>query len=494
MGATGYGPSSMVYGQISFLMKEQILTLEHTDDLHSLRDKIARAQAGRLVLLWPVLEKPLTRRLDLVLMGRWAAMAGSELVIVSSDEAVCRLARSAGIPCHPNLAASALAGLSTRSGTTKGYTSLRRLRRPRIAAPRNGRHRPIPQPLRVGIFSAAVLSLTAVFLLLLPSARVRAVFPTRLVDASGILDPSVCTVLNTRLTLSDRLPTSGRILAATAFATGAVTLTNISSRVLNLPVGLQVASENNIAFETLEGMILQPGKSNASPVRAVIPGSSANLPAGKVNRVLGPLALSLKAENLLPFSGGAETWRSSVTRADWDALQVSLTDQIRKEAAASLQNLAGESRTVVDKSLRVEFNPQDTPDLPVNSAADSVGLTMHATATLRACPTDWIRAKAMGILGARLLPGETLAENDLAIQLTENAQRGIDLAASGRAIEIPDRNEMVLALRAQTPAQAVSILRGRFRALDIPAISLNPAWIPLLPLFPYQIEIVAEAE
>jgi hypothetical protein len=474
-------------------MKEQILALESTDDLHSLRDKIARAQAGRLVLVWAALEEPLNRRLDVVLMKRWAAMVGSELAIVSPDEAVRRLARSAGVPCHASLTESALAALAPHP-QLEGARSSPRIRKPRLPSPRSGRPRPLPPAVRIILFAAAVLSVAAVFLLLLPAARLTAVFPSRNVDAGGSFDSSWCSMLRSRLTLSDRRPTSGRALAPTAYAKGTVILINISNRVLAISAGLQVASESGITFETLEGLVLQAGKSGPAAVRAVEPGPSSNLPAGKVSRVLGPLSLSLNVENPAPLSGGQQGWRSVVTAWDWEALEKELSDRIRNEAESSLRALAGEGRMVVENSLQVELDPLDEPDLPVNSPADSLGLTLHAAASLLVCPADRIQSTALEILGSRLHPGETLSADSLTMRLSQNAAGGIDLAASGLAVEIPDRNAMSFALRGQTPDRAALILRERFHALAVPGIERTPGWFPLLPLFPYQIEILAEAE
>lgn len=472
-------------------MKEQILVLEPADDLHTMRDKIARAQAGRLVLMWNSLEQPLRRRLDLVLMKRWASMAGSELAIVSADGDVRRLARRAGITCHPNLTASALAGLSPRSAPGQSRLPDRPARRPSAAFPRTRSSQPIPPALRIGLFSAAILASAAVFLLLLPSATLYAVFPSRMMEITGILDPSLCAELNTRLTLSGRRITSGRILAPTAFATGRITLTNISSRALNLSAGLQIASENGVAFETLEGFLLSPGESRTSTVRAMEPGPASNLAAGKANRILGPLSLSLKAQNADPMSGGSEAWRSAVSRADWAALQDSVAETIREQASGSLAALAGSGRMTVEESLRVEFDPLDQPDLPVDTPADTLGLTLHAAASLLACPADRVRSLAAEYLRLNLRPGETYTTEGMTIHLARNAQGEIEMTAFAAALEIPDRSEMTMALRLQSPAGAATILRNRFGAVNITTIERTPAWIPLLPLFPYQITIRA---
>jgi len=148
---------------------------------------------------------------------------------------------------------------------------------------------------------------------------------------------------------------------------------------------------------------------------------------------------------------------------------------------------------MVAGSLRVETDPQDRPDLPVNAPADSVGLTLHARAAVRTCPADWIRNRAVDLLAARLLSGETLSLAGLDLALAETESGEVQLTASGLALQIPDANEMALSLRAQTPEQAAAVLREKFHALAVRAVERTPGWLPLLPLFPYQIEILAEA-
>ena len=474
-------------------MKEQILTLESTDDLHSLRDKIARTQAGRLVLMWPALEEPLSRRLDLELMERWAAAGGSELVIVSADPAVRRLARQAGVPSYPTLTASALAGLSTRPPNPKDVPLRRAGRRRPAVAPIKIRRRPPVPAVRIGAFAAAVFSIASVFLLLLPSARLRVVFPSRSLEASGAMDPLQCSTLSIRLSLSDRRTTSGRVLTPTSYARGEIRLTNVSSRLLNLPAGILVASADDILFETVGGAILAPGQSQLAPVRAVEPGPAANLGAGKVNRILGPLGLSIRADNPKSISGGAETWRNAVSAVDGDALRESLSERARREAQEGLLNLAGPGLLPVEDSLRVEFDPRDAPDLPVNSPADSVGLVLHASATMTACTTDAVLGLAEDMLIPLLDAGEILLPGSVVLRLAGGEDGATTLYASGSAAAVPDRNDMALALRAQSPSQAVSTLKEQFGAAEVPAMDLRPGWIPLLPLFPHQIEILAEA-
>ena len=475
-------------------MKEQILSLEHTDDLQSLRDKINRVQAGRLVLLWPALAEPINRRLDFALIRRWATMVGSELVIVSADPEVRRLSRQTGIPCHSTLKESALAALSVHGfDFPRGFT----IRPPnsRPPAPRRIQQwRELPPALRIGLFSAAIFSLVALFLLLIPSVRLRVVFPTREFEASEALDPSLCGELTIHLELTDRSTTSGSISAPVTYAKGTIQLTNKSTRILNLPAGLRVSSESGVSFETIDGVVLPAGKSQSVVIRATNPGPSGNLAAGEVDRVDGPLALSLQAINPDPTTGGADAWRSAVSKSDIDALRSSLSNRVQQEAETGMQNLAATSRTIVNHSLQVQFDLRDTTDFDVNTPADTVGLTLHAVASALACPTEIIRSRAQSILASHLRTGEILSPAHLAFHLEKNDQGAIGLHASGQAVKIPDPNSLTLALRGRTPVQADAILQTQFGARKVAAMDLSPAWLPVLPLFPYQIQITAVTE
>jgi hypothetical protein len=475
-------------------MKEQILSLEPTDDLQSLRDKITRGQAGRLVLLWPALTEPINRRLDFALLRRWAVMSGSELMVVSADSEVRRLAAQAGIPCYLNLKETALHGISDRG------------REKAAGVPPSGPHsRPLvpirakffgklPLAIRIALFSSAIFSLVILFLLLIPSAQIQATFSSRSIEVSKLLDPSLCSQISIHLELTARRNTSGFISVPIAYAKGTVILTNKSTRTLDLPAGIRVSSKSGVFLETIAGVIIPAGKTQPVLVRAVKPGTSGNLGAGGVDHVDGLLALSLQATNPEPISGGEQAWRSAVTQADLDGLRSTLSEQVRQQAELGMQNLAAAGRTLVEKSLEVKFNPADAADLPVNSASDTVGLTLHAVASAQGCPTGIIRSRAVSVLTAGLAAGETLSSSSIAFRLEKTAPGAIGLQASGMAVKIPDRYDMAMALRARTPAQAAAILRSRFDARSIAGMDLSPAWIPLLPLFPYQIEISAGTE
>jgi hypothetical protein len=51
---------------------EQILELHETEDVHSIRDRLALAQAERVLLVVPPYSEVLKRRIDLQLIQRFA--------------------------------------------------------------------------------------------------------------------------------------------------------------------------------------------------------------------------------------------------------------------------------------------------------------------------------------------------------------------------------------------------------------------------------------
>jgi hypothetical protein len=477
-------------------VKEQILTLEPTDDLPSLRDKIARAQAGRLVLLWPILHKPLSRRLDVILMRRWAAAAGSYLIIVSADRSVRRLAREAGAPCYPSLEASTTVAPDSR----KPYPLSRIPQRPRG-------HRPNPPPrrspvrlhwaARISIFAAAILSLGAAALLAVPSARITATFPSRNLKATLPFDSLRCSPLSLRISLSDRRATTGRALTPTSFAEGDIRLTNTTDHGLNLPAGIRVSSDDGTAFETLQGILLASGQSQMVAARAVEAGPAGNLPVGALRVVEGPLGFSLEATNPAATTGGASQWRATVTENDLEILRVNLMYSLLLQAETGLLNLTGANQKLVNGSMQLEFDPQDKEDIPAGTPADTVGMTLHASATALACPNDALAEAARNALTVQLLPGETLFADKIVYTVSAvsaGSSGALILQTSGKAVRVPDPQDVQLALRLRTPAQAEALLRERFGAVGDTTIVFNPPWLPVLPLYPLRMEFLAQTD
>jgi hypothetical protein len=474
-------------------VKEQILTLERTDDLHSLRDKILRTQANRLLLVWPAPAESLDRKLDLMLMRRWAGMVGADLVLVGADPPVRTLAAHAGIPCYPDLTAAALAAISARKQpSSRPFAFQAARRRPPLPKPPSRKH--LPLRLQVPVFLAALLFPGIAALITVPTAKIHAAFPIRTVAASVTLAASACTPLSLDVETSGRRTASGRILAPVAYSTGTVAVKNASDHPVNMPAGLRITSESGIVFLSTTGFMLPPYGTRTAEVRAVEPGSGSNLPAGALTRLDGQPSLFLSVSNPRATTGGASAWRSAVSPADLDSLRSDLTEQITAAGKTGLRDLAGPAMTLLEDSIQYLFDPNDSPEYAEHTAVDTVGLSLHARATGLACPNGMLSSAAKSTLSAVLEAGETLFAETIAHTVQSTASGQIRLSASGEAAQIPAEAELLPALRLLTPAAARTLLRTGYHAAGPVTIEIVPGWFPVLPLFPFRMEFLPEAE
>jgi hypothetical protein len=475
-------------------VKEQIISLDSNDDLNSLRDKMSRAQSSRILLCWPTARGALHRRLDMELARRWAHMVGSEIVIVSSDPTVQQAAESARLPWFRNESSAATASSRAIRRTLRVPWVPPSPRSDDILLPRNSLPRsaapsqwPMGRRLAVGLF--AVFSLALIPLLIYPSVEVHASYPARPITGSAALDTSQASRINISLETTGRLLTSGRASAPATFATGSIQLTNAGNAVLHLPAGLIVSDMFGVSFETMDGVTLNPGTSAMIAIRARRPGSTANLPARRINRMEGELALVLQVSNPAPTIGGGEIQRGLVTSADLEALQRRLTTDMRKMAIEGLTAAAGDDRLLAEASVQITIDRNSVADAIAGSLADSVGQTLSATANGLAFSRADLEAASSFILHAALEPGEKLAGTGLIYKIEPANAGGWRLIVNGRAYAAPDPQSVSSALRWQTVPAAQSILRNRFGATENPSIKINPSWWPWLPLFPFRIHL-----
>ncbi len=473
-------------------MKEQILNLERTDDLHSLRDKILRTQANRLLIRWPALEQPLTRRLDLELMRRWARTVGADLAVISADPLVRKLTGQAGVPCFANLTEAALASISAQAKPPFQKAAPPGVR-PRPAPPRTGSRIRFPLIIRLPLFLAAVLFPLGALGLAIPTAKIHASFPARTVSASIVLPASACEVLNLDIAVSERRMTTGSIRVPVTFAKGDVALANTTDRLLNIPAGIRFSSESGTSFLTTAGTILAPKGTGTVKVRAVEPGSGSNLAAGALHIVEGPLALFLTATNLQSLTGGLDLTRNAVAEEDLDLLRATLSEKVQAEGENGLLNLAGSTMTLAADSLQFHFDPADKPDFPVQTAVDTVGLTLHARATGLACPDELLFRQAWNVVLGNRQSGETLLADSIEVHLQMISSDQLLLKASGKAALIPAAQDVFSRLRLLAPAVAQTLLRDEFHATGPASIEIHPAWFPVLPLFPFRMELQPES-
>ncbi|HQL39913.1 MAG TPA: hypothetical protein PKV95_10590 [Anaerolineaceae bacterium] len=79
-------------------MKTQVIQLERYDDVISTRDKLGWSKAPRVVLVFPTRGRILQRKLDLILLIRYARLQAMQIALVTMDPVVRDHATEVGLP------------------------------------------------------------------------------------------------------------------------------------------------------------------------------------------------------------------------------------------------------------------------------------------------------------------------------------------------------------------------------------------------------------
>ncbi len=161
-------------------MKTQVIQLERYDDVISTRDKLGWSKAPRVVLVFPTRGRILQRKLDLILLIRYARLQAMQIALVTMDPVVRDHATEVGLPFFNSI----------RQAQRKAW------RRPKVRlVARQLNQRPdlkdlrtrvgdstkqyqIRRDVRIFLFSLAILGVLSVILLFVPSADVT-IYPER---------------------------------------------------------------------------------------------------------------------------------------------------------------------------------------------------------------------------------------------------------------------------------------------------------------------------
>ena len=493
-------------------MKVQILQLDPHDDLASTRDKLAWAQAQRVVLVWPDRARVLRKRLDLVLLRRQAARQGVELGIVTRDPVVLEHAASLGIPSFRS--STRLPEEIWHSG---GGFSLslpdRPEPRPAAAPPQRGQPRTMPTWLRAIVLIVLGTTLLAAAVVLIPSATIT-VYPETLEQekiAALTLDPQAETpdaaghVPARQVVLqpsgSIRVTTTGETLVPGSSAAGEVTFTNLTEELVLVPAGTGVlpAGRPDLRFTTAADVSLPAahGASASTRVIASEPGTAGNLPAGSLDAIDGPLGLRASVAQPEALTGGTQTERAAVASADHATALRLLSEQLLSQAASEIESQLDEGEALAAASLRVTHTPQREFDRQLGEAADSVGLNLTLEMTGLVYQQDDIDAAAALMLaeqfptGAEAIPGsvawtltstEPTSPDDLLVRVRQRSYRPVSIPMVTRAV------------RGKRPSDAATSLATVPGQAEPAQMVMAPAWWPIVPWLDVRIRVQAPWE
>jgi hypothetical protein len=494
-------------------MKTQVIQLEAHDDVISVRDKMSWAKTERIVLVFPLHSRILTRIYDLKMLQRHAKLVGAELALVTRNGDLRSLAKELDIPFF----------FKVSTAKRKNWHSSQH---PQIEFHRNKQpdlHRMRREPSthgagwqdrfvnRLVFFTLGILAILAVLFTFFPSATIL-LDPTtqqqtlvlkissstsyNAINLAGSL-PARTTSLIIERTKS--VPVTGSIAIPNSRATGSAQFRNLTTLAVVIPSGTVITTQAQIPvrFSTLTDARVEAGvgKTSDIPIMAVEPGTSGNLPAEALIAIQGNLGASLGVSNPINTSGGSDRISAMPTAGDRSALHSNLLKSIYEECKNEIQNslLPGDiifPDTMVDSQILGEsYFPAE------GQIGDTLSITLRLKCQMQYAHHDDLNKMAQMVLDLNLPKGyipitgslrvdpvsKAISASDKITRLNLQVQRLLQAKVEPLNVE-----QMVVGHR---PRSAKNILGKSLSLTNPPVIQIKPAWWPWLPLIPYRIAV-----
>ncbi len=501
-------------------MKTQIIQLEPHDDTVSVKDKMGWSQTGRVVLVWPTRGRLLDRRLDLVLILRHSRALGAQIALVTSDPEVRFQARSLDISVYQSVRKAQKARWKRPRRSSFIINQERqawqdRLERVQeiIADPLHRKRgtRVLSQPLRIGVFALAVLAVLSIAAVLIPSAEisitpeirqqeitlnVRANDSVEKINLSGILPVRwASSIVEGR----GSLQTTGNTSIPTDYASGEVVFQNLTDQPVVIPAGTVVSTtDSSYRFTTLRERRVRAGSGKVveTPIRAISPGSTSNLSAGRIKAIEGKLGVFLTVNNIKPTRGGSMSPSPAPSTRDRNQLREQLISTLTQNALQEIQDslepeaiLLTESPALVSV-LSETYSPADL------QPASELELILRLEFEAPYISEKDSEALASAILEANLPTGYTPISGTMDIeQLTTPQFKGGSTTPwwirLSRSIQSqPSAIQAVSLALGRSPQKASQLLMESLSLAKTPQIETFPSWWPVMPLIPIRIEVI----
>jgi hypothetical protein len=500
---------------------EQIIYLEPTDDILSVRDRVDMAEAKRVLLVVPPDSDVLSRRVYLQLLQRRAAQSGIELALVAGDGLVRSLAHEVGLPVFGSVEAGKRRKRWRSPRDEEEPLTQRRSEEAWEAAAQRGPRQVFAYRLRYVrlalawlIFIAVLAVFVASAVLVVPSARITLVPASQsvVVRLNAVIDPNIRVVDYARSRIpaaadyaeiegSAQIATSGQKDIPTSRATGKVVFVNQLSQPVKIPRGTAVrtsAFTTAVRFVTMADVEVPEsfGAQAEVPVEAVDVGAGGNVAANLINEVEGVAALAVRVSNPQPTTGGGVRQVPAVVQADKDRLRAALLQQLQQRALAQLQSQLGEQEYIPPESVAVAEVLDETFDRFVGEEAPSLGLQMRVRIVALKVGMQDANALVYAAMAAKTPPGHELIANGLTFLREETLvpadQRGnltFAMRGSGYAAARLDTDAVRRAVTGK-PVESVRKYLAQVLPLQAnPLVEVWPDWFGRMPFLTFRIEI-----
>ena len=495
-------------------MKTQIISLESHDDLVSIRDKLSWVKTPRVLLVWPKYANVNLRALDLKVLQRHAAACGTQLGLVTRRMSVKRDAESFDIPVFDstNAAQKGYWTPSAAKSTRKPKPPRRDLRAQKEEVRVKEAEWKSRLSTRVGMFTAAVLSVLAVASLFVPRAAI-VVYPEAKTQSmvipitadstlASVVLPGIVPARSSEVVVSgsQSVSVTSALVIPLEKAQGIARFRNLTTQEILIPQGMvaYAPGETAIRFATLHATRLKGGIGEfvEIPIEAVEAGSEANLPASSINAVEGQLGLSLTVTNPEPTSGGTD--KKVVGPSDEDRQQTHdlLMERLETEAAEQLTVSLSPNALPLLNTLSVSVVEEETYDPPVGQPGTTLTMNLRVKFAAQHVTLDDVRHIAAVVMDPAMPDGFIPApEEKIALRsvnepaATENGNTAFEMSAERDLIRRITYGEVFALTRGRGWNSARDALMSELSMRQPPDIELSPSWWPFMPLFAFRTDV-----
>jgi len=504
-------------------MKTQILQLETHDDVISILDKIGWTQTERVLIVLPRRRRILTHKLDLLRLKRHSQKRGCQIAFVTNDPLVKALAREVNVPIFHSIQKANQAEWpqetdSRYSPSNPAYLNKKPLAE-QIAALQAVRSsnsaRTLPLWVRFGWFTLALLAVLSILGVLAPSATIRLTPPvqqqnltipiiaTHRVQQSRISGEVPISILRVTVAGAKTIKASGMITLPKDFATGEVTLTNLTDQPIEVPSGtvLRTLDSKPRRYATQETVLLKTDndeKTATVPIQALEAGSAHNVQPNEIKAVEGFLGLKIAVTNPKPVQGGSNIAASAPSEQDrqtlFRSLQAELIEQAKAKIFSELQSgdLLLPDSTIKTEVLRQQYFPEKI------SPSDSLSLDLEIEVAFGVITRQSLIDFGDQILASSLPAGyQPLSDTFSAacqnpFTQTESGDYTCNLTLFRKVQLRLDPEEIRPLIVGKSIFNASQLLQQTYQLSELPGIEIIPRWFPILPLLPMRIEIFTE--
>lgn len=499
-------------------MKTQIIQLEPHDDIISIRDKIGWARASRVLLTLPKRGKVLRDKTDLAILKRHCQTLGVQVALITKDSLTCTLASEIGLPTFPSLTKANY--LDWQSPTVSKPPALtpdeiharfRQLQQIRNQLrSNNGSWFTTPLGRLVSFFLGAC-SVLLLAVALLPRAEIKITPQQSEQSLTLTLTASQqfknarptgefpVTLLPVQVSKTKAKKVSGVMNIPIAFARGEVLLTNLTDQPIQIPKGTFVRTISNPPHRyqiTTDGVL--PPTSGATvllPVQAVIPGASENVPQNSIQALEGDLGLQLSVKNPQEINGGRDQTSPAPSASDRLTLLEETQNELIRLASERVTSMLAPGDLLLSTQpskieiTRKEFVPTD------QRPADTLELSLELKAYFATVQYQHLQTVGLSLLDASLPSGSLPLNTTFKAECTHPPQRSdsstftCPLKISRLVKQHINIETLQKSISGKSIEWVKTYLQSAVNLQTPPEIKISPAWLPIFPILPFQIDI-----